>query len=358
MNTKKIVLASAFLAAGARATPTATGIYVGVNLGGGYDKIGEYFRHKDQKKKEQVAFIKKGHAAFIVGGEIGGGYEMASKFYIGVKIYGFYDSAKIEDKNDNATLKPKLTGFDGSLKAVYKFEGKPMFSYGSALMVGVKVMQKVLVYASIGFEGTYTKVKQSLVGLGGENYDCLLFVSNGFTISPLDGPPYETTTTTDKKSADKDEDGDLDEKYVVTKLHTNAKIKTEEMKGDEIKTNLWSIVPGAGVKYIFDSGFFVGFDAAIAIGLNKKLEAKHVSGKAKYTRSGETWGTRTFYDDEDLTTKFTSAKFKEDENDPNVPKTQMAPQPGELKSLKDYDNDLYLKRTIGFRGSLTLGYRF
>lgn len=289
MNMKKILLASVCLAVGAHATPSATGFFAEINLGGAYDSIKEYFRADGQEKKDQKEIVKEHKNAFFVGGSLGYGYEMACGFYVGAKVYGLYDAAEIkEDKNNkdlNVTV--KLSEADVALSGGYTLKAKPMFSYGASIMLGGKVMPNLLAYASFGVEGTYTKIEQSIY-LVNADYTNGVFINNN-----------------------------------------NTKTYIKENKGtvtpgnhDEIKTTTLSFVPGIGAKYFLTSGMYFGFDAGVSIGLNKELDQKYFNKGSSFKASTE------------ASTEVT------------------------LLSLKDQKSALYLKRDLGVRYGVSIGYKF
>ncbi|GHS95728.1 hypothetical protein AGMMS50296_0720 [Alphaproteobacteria bacterium] len=302
-NCGKILFLGSFLfSRNVQAVPRATGWLVEVQTGLTYSTLGEYFRASDQKKNDQAKFIEEKKRGFLVGGAVGGGREMMCRLYMGFKIYGFYDTAKVEKKEDNkdkkASFRLRLKHAPDSkerkdcvLTGHYNAEISPVVSLGGALMLGFKVFPNVLAYVSFGVEGTFTKVEQILT-LQQDDKNVSLLQANG--MEP--GEPFQP-----------------DENAALFYFHA---------KHDPIKAYLLSLVPGIGLKYFLTPNTYLGVDAGVAIGLNKKVNEKY------FDKTG-----------------YRAAEKAAEKGDP-------------LRSLKELESAFYLKRKIGIRGHLSAGMKF
>lgn len=259
MKTKKTLLACAALGliavSGAQAVPTATGFFTEVKIGGTYNRFNEQFRPDGKKKGDQIEIVKEHKNAFFIGAGVGYAYEMNCGLYLAAEVYGIYNNAKVEDKDHVASNIPWKSG-DNTVqgKVTYsKLEAKPIASYGVNVRVGGRLVPNFIVFAQCGFEGTYWKVKQRLYAY----YD-----------APAGGVGNIIFNTTN-------------EEFEIPDNEELVKVKTSG--GEEIKRNMFSVVPGIGFQYLFSNGLYVGAHAGVAIGIYREVESKN------YCKSTTTW---------------------------------------------------------------------
>lgn len=296
MNTRKILLAGVCVIctpAVLRAAPSSSGFFAEVNFGGTYNRFNEQFRHNDVEKKDQVEFVKEHKNAFFVGANLGYGYELPCGFYVGAKVYGLYNTAEIEPKDNITSNIGKVFAFNTMYDHL---KARPQLSYGAAIMIGGRMIPNLLVYGQCGFEGTYWKIEQRVIATGqnGNNSVVTALVNKANTALP------EITIG-------------------------SGTVRGTAEDGEEIKRNAFSIVPGIGAKYFFNSGMYVGVDAGVSIGIFREIEAKNIKGgKYEYKEPGEEWDD---LDKEDMPSLSNSGK-------------------------------IYIGRNIAVRYGLSLGYKF
>jgi opacity protein-like surface antigen len=267
---KKILLGGVFAAAllgdFSVAETTATGAFVELNGGGAYTKLNEYFRHTSQKSGDQLKIVEVSkNFGFVIGGGVGYGYELGNHFYVGAKVSASYDCTNIDDEDGSGEF--KATILNGSSKQVtlnsgrYQItEGKPMFNYGVSVQIGGKVVPSILVYASFGAEGTYTKIKQ------------YIFADSSDFTTPL--------------SIQNEAGNNL----LTFTGASGSEARTASNGSEELKTNLVSLVPGVGLRWFATNNVYVGAQVDFPIGVSRKVEEKYYNSKipTTVTNSGTT----------------------------------------------------------------------
>jgi hypothetical protein len=304
MIVKKILLSSVcsavLLGSVAVSNPSTSGAFVQINGGGVYTKLKEYFRHSSQKADSQVEMLEETKkAGFYIGGGVGYGYEIGQNFYIGATIYGHYDATDVKNDEEKIFSKSILDneGKTQEMQGKYKIvEGKPIFTYGMSAQVGAKVAANIIVGASIGVEGTYTKIKQYIISEGA-------FVQNDAGIGVIWA--YKAKTSP----------GTADDDMILTLKGNGTEV---------LKTHLISVVPGVFAKYFITPNIFAGVQVEFPIGFNKKVDEKYYNQGLDYASSINrvSEGNKVAF------------------------------------SLTSTDNKLYIKRPFAVRYGLTIGYKF
>lgn len=305
---KKIMLAAlsaTTLAMSGNTAVSSTGFFGVVNGGGVYTKVKLQSKHDDQEAKDRqdMLEISKDFAGFI-GAGVGYGYEFANGFYVGGQVYGLYDFTKIEENKsgENITLRlgaPGTTVVDAAQILNYTTEYKPMFSYGASLMAGYKIMPNILLYASCGFEATYSKAEQCIV-------------SNLFGIRNGSKTLSEASIT----RAYEGKDG----------APANETVKATGFTGgnEEMKVTTFSIAPGLGLRWFITPNVFFGAEAVLPIGIRKKVDEKYYNLPLTCaTEAGQANETKET-----------------------------------ILSLKQRGGTLYANRTISVRYGVNVGFRF
>ncbi|MDR2464273.1 MAG: hypothetical protein LBD36_01490 [Holosporales bacterium] len=266
MDIKKVLMAGLFVVPSVNAEPTVSGAFVGLTVGGSHVSVKEYFRENGKTAKDQKEGFAPSGNGFYCGGELGGGYSF-NGVYVGAKIYLHWNAteAKLSESNKKVT-KSLLLGESKeavSLAGTANVSIRPRFEYGAAVLLGGQIAPSAIAYLSFGVEGAAAKISQSFA-LANSDYTKGIFLNN-----------------------------DLDTQYTyesASNFTGNNPVvsptKVTPPKQDPIKQTLWSIVPGVGFKYFFDSGVFLGADVNIAIGLNSNVDQKYFNKNATYTGTG------------------------------------------------------------------------
>jgi hypothetical protein len=251
----------------ANATPTATGFFIGVDGAKHYISISEYFRNEGQSKAQQAEFFSGSTHAWSIGLSAGYGYELLCNLYVGLKAFGWYNTAEIVKKDPDPGKIIKFSP-DGA-EYVYNMSAhamstKPRISFGGAILIGYKVVPNALVYLSLGYEWTRVAFNQGFVGYrivdtkGEKVYDVMGF-SQGSAIAPIFSIP------------------DTEEISVAVTLLDNG----------ELSAKLTNFLPGIGLRYYFTKNIYVGGEASLSLGITRVLDAKHFAQGGKYSVKGK-----------------------------------------------------------------------
>jgi hypothetical protein len=256
------------MVATANATPTATGIYVGIIGAKYYMSICEFFRNEGQNQTQQSEFFSKSSHAWSIGANIGGGYEFLCNMYVGVNGFVVYNTAEIvrDEKDPGKIIKftPGGTEHVFSITA-YAASIKPRLSYGIALWLGYKIFPNLLIYLSLGVDFTNVAFSQSFIGIppvgaNEEEYEVFGF-SQGSAIS-------QTIADLNNK----------DVNYAVTMFDNGS-----------VKGRLIGFKPGLGARLFLSKNIFIGAEASLFLGYYKALDIRYFtqSGRFKHVDDDE-----------------------------------------------------------------------
>ncbi|MDR1113209.1 MAG: hypothetical protein LBL18_05580 [Bacteroidales bacterium] len=243
----------------AKATPTATGIFVEASLGKNYESVEEFFRKDGQNKNIQSNnFFKESNHAYCVCGALGFGKEMLCGFYIGGKVYVSYSTADIVKNEETPGKTIKFTQIDEGEKifniSPYNMSIKPKYSYGVSAMIGYKVMPNLLISVSCGIEKANVQINQAFIGYYSPSPDTVEI----FCFSQ--GSELEQELT-------------VNEQKIKVNVHNNG----------DMKINTLCFSPGIVAKYYISHNINVGVDASLILGKEKELDSQYFDKSGKYS---------------------------------------------------------------------------
>ncbi|MDR2464057.1 MAG: hypothetical protein LBD36_00345 [Holosporales bacterium] len=241
----------------AKATPTATGIFVEANIGKNYTLVEEFFRKDGQSKSIKSNFFKESNHAYCVSVAVGFGKEMSGGFYVGGKVYASYSTADIVRNEKTPGKIIKFTHPNGAEKTFnilpYNMSIKPMYSYGASAMIGYKVIPNLLVSVYCGVERVNIKIDQTFIG----HYSPAPNIIDIICFSQ--GSELEQELT-------------VNEQKIKVNVHNNG----------DMRPNIMYFVPGINAKYYLSRSINVGVDASLILGKEKALDAQYFSESGKY----------------------------------------------------------------------------
>lgn len=228
------------------ATPSLSGFYADVAIGGVRDQFHEYIRGKENGEADQVHIINE--SKFGIAGMLGIGYGLSFQkgFYVGAHGVLIGDLTNIVETDIHKTFTDTQISLDGATSKTYEgsysLSAKPLLSYGVHLQVGWRLFPNVLATLGFGLEWTSTTLLQQINTYTPDGTDGF-FVTDG-VFKPL--KDVETTTGA---------------KITTTTSH----------KCPELNIRNRHLVPSLSVKIFLSPSLFAHIDAAIRFGKFNKL---------------------------------------------------------------------------------------